>query len=303
MQHRRVNESSREINCFRQSNPTMTGDEVELDSFFRKFLGLRKYGRNATLHMESRPDGTTFVNLQLEVAKNPGPGPHDVLPLAPAPVRGGEAPVRVNQPDVAVVVMHGDGDAPVPVRGGEAPGRDNQRDEHCDHFVEQHGGRNGRRPEKGRRQGIRSRERRRLRREAVQRKMEAEQASNDVESNETTEEVEMSKLTDDTIEEVHEMLKTTKRDAEKDASINEIEDEESTATIKDSIFVYSESLNDDGEELEKANKTIIELSKSLKMKEAELAETKACYRLYIQKAKSVIRSLEHDAVKRSEAEE
>ena len=125
----------------------MTGDEVELDSFCRKFLGLRKFCRNATLHMESRPDGTTFVNLQLEVAKNPGPGPHDVLPLAPAPVRGGEAPVRVNQPDVAVVVMNGDGDAPVPVRGGEAPGRDNQRDEHCDHFVEQHGGRNGRESE------------------------------------------------------------------------------------------------------------------------------------------------------------
>ena len=204
---------------------------------------------------------------------------------------------------MAAVVGHGDGDAPVPVRGGEAPVRDNQRDEHYQNFVEQYGGRNGRRPEQSRRRGIRSRERRRLRREAEQMKMEAEQASNDVESNETTEEVEMSKLTDDTIEEVHEMLKTTKRDAEKDASINEIEDEESTATIKDSIFVYSESLNDDGEELEKANKTIIELSKSLKMKEAELAETKACYRLYIQKAKSVIRSLEHDAVKCSEAEE
>ena len=174
----------------------MTGDEVELDSFFRKFLGLRKFGRNATLHMESRPDGKTFVNLQLEVAKNPGP--HDVLPLAPAPVRGGEAPVRGNQPDVAVVVRHGDGDAPVPVRGGEAPVGENQRDEqYCEPFVEQHGGRNGRRPEKSQRRGIRSRERRRLRREADQMKMEAEQASNDIEFIETTEEVEMSKLIDD----------------------------------------------------------------------------------------------------------
>ena len=203
----------------------MTGDEVEQDSFFRKFLGLRKFGRNATLHMESRPDGTTFVNLQLEVAKNPGTaGPHDVLPLVPAPVRGGEAPVRGNQPDVAVVARHGDGDAPVPVRGGEAPVGDNQRDEHCEPFVEQHGGRNGQRPEKGQRRGIRSRERRRLRREADQMKMEAEQASNDVESNETTEEVEISKLTGDTTEEVHEVFKTTKLEAGRDASINEIED-------------------------------------------------------------------------------
>ena len=47
-------------------------------------------------------------------------------------------------------------------------------------------------------------------------KMEAEQASNDVESNKTTEEVEMSKLTDVTTEEVHETLKTTKLDAERD---------------------------------------------------------------------------------------
>ena len=140
----------------------MTGDEVELDSFFRKFLGLRKFGRNATLHMESRPDGTTFVNLQLEVAKNQKPGPPDVLPLIPVPpVRGGEvplAPLCGNQPDVAAVVGHGDGDAPVPVRGGKAPVRDNERDEHCQHFVVQHGGRNGRRPEKSRRRGIRSRE-------------------------------------------------------------------------------------------------------------------------------------------------
>ena len=283
----------------------MTGDEVELDSFFRKFLGLRKFGRNATLHMESRQDGTTFVNLQLEVAKNPGPGPHDVLPLAPAPVRGGEAPIRGNQPDVAVVVRHGDGEAPGPVRGGgEAPVRDNQRDEHCEHFVERHGGRNGRRPEKSQRRGIRSRERRRLRKEADQMRMEAEQASNDVESNKTTEEVEMSKLTNDTTEEVHETQKTTKLDAERDASINEIEDKKkSTATIKDSILIYSASLNNDREELEKANKTIIELSKNLKIKEAELAHTKSCYLLYIEKSKSVIRSLENDAVKFSEAEE
>ena len=282
----------------------MTGDEVELDSFFRKFLGLRKFGRNATLHMESRPDGRTFVNLQLEVAKIQGPGPHDGLPLAPAPVRGGEAPVRGNQPDVAVV-RHGDGDAPGPARGGEAPVRNNQRDEHCEHFVQQHGGRNGRRPEKSQRRGIRSRDRRRLRREADQMKMEAEQASNDVESNiETTEEVEISKLTDDTTEEVHSMLKTTKLDAERDASINEIEDkEESAATIKDNKLIDSESFNDDREELEKANKTILELSKNLKIKEAELAHMKSCYSLYIEKSKSVIRSLEHDAAKRSEAEE
>ena len=282
----------------------MTGDEVELDSFFRKFLGLRKFGRNATLHMESRPDGTTFVNLQLEVARNPKPGPHDVLPLIPAPVRGGEVPVRGNQPDVAAVVKHGDGDAPVPVRGGEAPVRDNQRDEHYQNFVEQHGGRNGRRPEQSRRRGIRSRERRRLRREAEQMKMEAEQASNDVESNETTEEVEIRKPTDDAIEEVHEMPKTSKLDAERDASINEIEDnEESAANIKKNMVDDSESLHDGREELEKANKTIVELSKKLKMKEAELAEMKSHYLLYIKKSKSVIRSLEQDAINRSEAEE
>ena len=65
----------------------------------------------------------------------------------------------------------------------------------------------------------------------------------------------------------------------------------------------SESLNDDREKLEKANKTIEELSKNLKIKEAELAETKSCYRLYIKKARSVIGSLQNDAEKRSEAEE
>ena len=267
----------------------MTGDEVELDSFFRKFLGLRKFGRNATLHMESRPDGTTFVNLQLEVAKNQKPGPPDVLPLIPVPpVRGGEAPqapLRGNQPDVAAVVGHGDGDAPVPVRGGEAPLRDNQRDEHCKHFVVQHV---GRRPEKSRRRGIRSRERRRLRREADQIKMEAEQASND----ETTEEVEMSKLT---TEEVHEVMKTTKLDAERDASINEIENKKESAV--------TESLHDGREELEKANKTIEELSKNLKMKDSELAGMKSRYLLYIEKSKSVIQSLQQDAVERSEDEE
>ena len=199
---------------------------------------------------------------------------------------------------MAVVVRHGDGDAPVPVRSGEAPVGDNQRDEHCEPFVEQHGGRNGRRPEKGQRRGIRSREQRRLRREAHQMKMEAEQASNDVESNETTEEVEMSNT-----EEVHEMLQTTKLDAERDASTNEIEEKEETvATIEDNILIYSES-KDDREKLEKANKTIVELSKNLKIKEAELAETKSCYRLYIEKARSVIRTLQNDAEKRSEAEE
>ena len=252
----------------------MTGDEVELDSFFRKFLGLRKFGRNATLHMESRPDGTTFVNLQLEVAKNQKPGPE-------AP----QAPLRGNQPDVAAVVGHGDGDAPVPVRGGEAPVRDNQRDEHCQHFVVQHV---GRRPEKSRRRGIRSRERRRLRREADQMKMEAEQASND----ETTEEVEMSKLT---TEEVHEVMKTTKLDAERDASINEIENKKESAV--------TESLHDGREELEKANKTIVELSKNLTMKESEFAEMKSRYFLCIEKSKSAIRSLEQDAARRNEAEE
>ena len=192
------------------------------------------------------------------------------------------------------------------MRGSEAPVNDNQCDEHCEHFVERerHGGRNGRRPQKSQRRGIRSRERRRLRREADQMRMEAEQASNDVESNKTTEEVEMSKLTVVTTEEVHETLKTTKLDAERDASINEIEDkEESTLTIKDNILIDSESLNNDREELEKANKTIVELSKNLKIKEAELAHTKSCYLLYIEKSKSVIRSLENDAVKCSEAEE
>ena len=83
------------------------------------------------------------------------------------------------------------------------------------------------------------------------------------------------------------MLKTTKLDTERDASINEIEDR----------------LNDDREELEKANKTIVELSKNLEIKKAELAHTQSCYRLYIEKAKSVIRRLEHDAGKCSEAEE
>ena len=109
-------------------------------------------------------------------------------------------------------------------------------------------------------------------------KMEAEQASNDAEFIETTEEVEMSKLIDDTTEEVHEMLQTTKLDAERDASTNEIEEKEETvATIEDNILIYSES-KDDREKLEKANKTIVELSKNLKIKEAELAETKSCYR-------------------------
>ena len=134
-------------------------------------------------------------------------------------------------------------------------------------------------------------------------KMEAEQTSNDVEFNETTEEVEMSKLIDDTTEKVHEMLQTTKLDAEGDASTNEIEvKEETVATIEDNILIYSES-KDDREKLEKANKTIVELSKNLKIKEAELAETKSCYRLYIEKARSVIRTLQNDAEKRSEAEE
>ena len=128
--------------------------------------------------------------------------------------------------------------------------------------------------------------------------MEAEQASNNAEFIETTEEVEMSKLIDDTTEEVHEML-----DAERDASTNEIEEKEETvATIEDNILIYSES-KDDREKLEKANKTIVELSKNLKIKEAELAETKSCYRLYIEKARSVIRTLQNDAEKRSEAEE
>ena len=135
-------------------------------------------------------------------------------------------------------------------------------------------------------------------------KMEAEQASNYIEFNETTEEVEMSKLIDDTTEEVHEMLQTTKLDVERDASNNEIEEKEETAAnIEDNILIDSESLNDDKEKLEKANKTIVELSKNLKIKEAELAETKSCYRLYIEKSKSVIRSLQNDAVNRSEAEE
>ena len=56
----------------------------------------------------------------------------------------------------------------------------------------------------------------------------------------------------------------------------------------------SENLHDGRKELEIANKTIVEPSKNLKMKEAKLARMKS---------ESVIQSLEQDAVKRSEAEE
>ena len=100
------------------------------------------------------------------------------------------------------------------------------------------------------------------------------------------------------------MLKTTKLDAERDASINEIEDKEKSAvTIEENMVEDSESLHDGRKELEKANKTIVDLSKNLKMKEAELARMKSHYLLYIEKSKSVIQSLEQDAVKRSKAEE
>ena len=53
----------------------MASDQSELDSFYRKFLGLRKFGRNATLRMESGPDGKCLVNLQLELPTRSEPGP------------------------------------------------------------------------------------------------------------------------------------------------------------------------------------------------------------------------------------
>ena len=67
----------------------MASDQSELDSFYRKFLGLRKFGRNATLRMESGPDGRCLVNLQLELpTRSEG---YDV----PIVVNGGEAHVPV----------------------------------------------------------------------------------------------------------------------------------------------------------------------------------------------------------------
>ena len=88
----------------------MASDQCELDSFYRKFLGLRKFGRNATLRMESGPDGRCLVNLQLELV--------------------------------------GGGEAHVPVHGGDAPVQDKQRVEHRENFDDRSGGgRNCRRQE------------------------------------------------------------------------------------------------------------------------------------------------------------
>ena len=58
-------------------------------------------------------------------------------------------------------------------------------------------------------------------------------------------EVEISKPNDDTTEEVHEMLKTTKLDAERDASINEIKDlfwEEEKNKYCENILLHIEYL-------------------------------------------------------------
>ena len=152
----------------------MASDQCELDSFYRKFLGLRKFGRNATLRMESGPDGRCLVNLQLEL---------------PTRSEGYGVPIVVNG-----------GEAHVPVYGGDAPVQDKQRVEHRENFDDRSGGgRNCRRQEhflKKQKGGSRSRERRKLRREAERMRIEAEQASYDaVEKDsgtkfDTTEEVE-----------------------------------------------------------------------------------------------------------------
>ena len=102
-----VCQNSREISCFRQFEYTMASDQCELDSFYRKFLGLRKFGRNATLRMESGPDGRCLVNLQLE------------LPTRSKLGQGYDVPVVVSG-----------GEAHVPVHGGDAPVQDKQRVEH-----------------------------------------------------------------------------------------------------------------------------------------------------------------------------
>ena len=118
----------------------MASDQCELDSFYRKFLGLRKFGRNATLRMESGPDGRCLVNLQLEL------------------------PTRSEGYDVPIVVNGGE--AHVPVYGGDAPVQDKQRVEHRENFDDRSGGgRNCRRQDhflKKQKGGRRSRERRKL---------------------------------------------------------------------------------------------------------------------------------------------
>ena len=163
----------------------MASDQSELDSFYRKFLGLRKFGRNATLRMESGPDGKCLVNLQLELPTRSEPGPgHDV----PIVVCGGEAPVLV----------HG-GDAPVL------------------------GGRNCRRQEyfrKSKRGGLRSRERRKLRREAERMRIEAEQAYNDAADADRVE----SGTKFDTTEEVDRNSEENSDGTESDASEAESEE-------------------------------------------------------------------------------
>ena len=59
----------------------MASDQSELDSFYRKFWGLCKLGRNATLRMESGPDGKCLVNLQLELPTQLEHGPGYDVPI------------------------------------------------------------------------------------------------------------------------------------------------------------------------------------------------------------------------------
>ena len=54
-----------------------------------------------------------------------------------------------------------------------------------------------------------------------------------------------------------------------------------------------EDLDDDRKELGKANKTIVHLSKSLKIREAKLAAINSKYKLYRKGSKSAIQCLEH----------
>ena len=157
----------------------MASEQFELESFFKKFMGLRQHGRNATLHIESRSDRSAIVNLQLEIA-------------APE-----------HDPD-------GDSDPPARVPGGDAPAEDScgdqsatQQEHHSgDQYAEPRGG-GGR---NGRKRGVRSRERRRIRRETARMRMEAEQAIHDLEHvEETTEEVEVDVTTEEVDENTEEV--------------------------------------------------------------------------------------------------
>ena len=42
----------------------MASDKYEIEKNFKKFMGLRQHDRS----MESRPDGSNFVNIQLEIS-------------------------------------------------------------------------------------------------------------------------------------------------------------------------------------------------------------------------------------------